>query len=74
MILRHHNCLLFIIIPPVTDVHVILKRIECEKRVSSKKRSQGKTERYLYLSIRSRNKKYKLPEMMKKIFISRCLQ
>jgi len=27
--LHHYNCLLFIIIPPVTDVHVMLKKIEC---------------------------------------------
>jgi len=31
MMLHHYNCLLFIIIPPVTDVRVMLKRIECEK-------------------------------------------
>jgi len=36
--LHHYNCLLFIIIPPVTDVHVMLKRIEGEKGVWSKKR------------------------------------
>jgi len=33
MILHHYNCLLFIIIPLVTDVHVMLKGIECKKRV-----------------------------------------
>jgi len=27
------NCLLFTVIPPVTDVHVMLKKIECETRV-----------------------------------------
>jgi len=32
-----HNYFLFIIIPPVMDVLVKLKRIACEKRVSSKK-------------------------------------
>jgi len=31
--LHHYNCLLFIIITPVADVHMILKRIEREKRV-----------------------------------------
>jgi len=41
-----------IIFPPVTDVHVMVKRTECEKRVWSTKRSQGKTERFLYLPIR----------------------
>jgi len=35
----------------VTDVHVMLKKIECERRVWSTKRSQGKTERHLYFSI-----------------------
>jgi len=49
--LHHYNCLLFIIIPPVTDVHVMLKKIECE-RVWPTKRSQGKTEGHLYLSIK----------------------
>jgi len=34
--------------PPVTDVHVMLKKIECETRV----RSQGNTERHLYNSIK----------------------
>jgi len=38
--LHHYNCLLFIIIPPVTDVHVMLKKIVCERRVWSTKRSQ----------------------------------
>ena len=47
-----YNCLLFIIIPPVTDVHVMLKKIECERRIWSTKRGQGKTERHLYLSIK----------------------
>jgi len=49
---NYYNCLLFIIIPPVTDVHVMLKQIECERRVWSTKRCQGKTERHLYLSIK----------------------
>jgi len=31
---------------------VMLKKIECERRVWSTKRSQGKTERHLYLSIK----------------------
>jgi len=31
---HYYNCLLFIIIPLVTDVHVMLKKIECERRVS----------------------------------------
>ena len=39
------SCLLFTVIPPVEDVHVMLKKIECERRVWSAKRSQGKTER-----------------------------
>jgi len=26
MMLHHYNCLLFIIIPPLTSVHVMLKR------------------------------------------------
>jgi len=33
MLTHHYNCLLLNILPPVTDVHVMLKRIECEKRV-----------------------------------------
>jgi len=37
MMLRHYNSLLFITIPPVTDVHVMLKRVECEMRVWLKK-------------------------------------
>jgi len=40
--LHHYSCILLITIPPVTDVHMILKKIECEKRVCSTKRSQGK--------------------------------
>jgi len=32
-----------------TDVHVMLKKIECERRVWSAKRSQGKTERHLFI-------------------------
>jgi len=47
MMIRHYNCFLFIIIPPVTDVHAMLKRIESEKSLVGKKRSQGKTERHL---------------------------
>jgi len=31
MMLHHYNCLLLIKMPPVTDVHVMLKRIECEE-------------------------------------------
>jgi len=50
----HHNL-------PVTDVHVMLKKIGCESRVWSTKRSQGKTERHLNLSIKYGNTKYKLP-------------
>jgi len=42
---------MFIIIPPVTDVHMMLKKIECERRIWSTKCGQGKTERHLYLSI-----------------------
>jgi len=34
------------------NVHMMLKRIGCERGVMSKKRSQGKTEHYLNLSIR----------------------
>jgi len=41
--LHHYNCLLFIIILPVTDVHVMLKKIKGERRVWSTKYSQGKT-------------------------------
>jgi len=48
---HHYNCLLFIIIHPVTNVHVMLKKIECERQIWSTKRSKGKTERHLYLSI-----------------------
>jgi len=29
---------MFILIPPVMDVHVMLKRIECEKRLEKKKK------------------------------------
>jgi len=36
MLTHHYNCLLLNIIPPVTDVHVMLKRIEYEKRVGRK--------------------------------------
>jgi len=36
MMLHHYNCLLFIIIPLVTDVHVMLKRIECEESLVEK--------------------------------------
>jgi len=43
----------------VTDVHVLLKKIECERRIWSTKRSQGKTERHQYLSIKLKNKKCK---------------
>jgi len=37
MMLHHYNCLLFIIIPPVTNVHVMPQRVECETKVSSNK-------------------------------------
>jgi len=37
MMLHHYNCPVFIISPPVTDVHVMVKRIECEKIAWSKK-------------------------------------
>jgi len=47
------------------DVNMMLKRIGCERRVISKKLRQGKTERYLNLSIWKRNKKCKPREMMK---------
>jgi len=46
MMFRHYNCLLFIIIPPMTDVHVIQKRIECEKRVLSVIYSSGSQSLY----------------------------
>jgi len=36
MIRYYYNCLLFIIIPPVTDVHVMLKRTECETSLVDK--------------------------------------
>jgi len=48
-------------IPPMTDEHVIMQRIECEKRVWSTKSGQENAERHLYLSIRYRNKKCKPP-------------
>jgi len=32
----------------VADVHVMLKKIECERRVWQTKCSQGKSERHLY--------------------------
>jgi len=51
----------------------MLKRIECEKRVRSKKCSQVKNEGHRGLSIRKR-KKCKPHDMMKKSFISRGLQ
>ena len=39
--------------PPVTDVHVMLKRLECEMGVwTLTKRSQGKIERHLYILIK----------------------
>jgi len=38
MMLHYYNCLLFIIIPPVTDVHVMLKRTECEESSAAKER------------------------------------
>ena len=44
---HHHSCLLSIIIPPVTDVHVMLKRTEWEESLVEKKRRQGKIERHL---------------------------
>ena len=50
--LHRYSCVLLIIIPPVTDVHVMLKKIKCEGRVWSTKRSQGRTGRHLYLSIK----------------------
>ena len=30
--LHHYNCLLLIVFLPLTDVHVMLKRMECERR------------------------------------------
>jgi len=45
----------------VTDVHVMLKKIECERIILPTKRSQGKTERHLSLSVKYRNKKCKSP-------------
>jgi len=47
--LHPYNCALFIIIPAVTEVHVMLKRIECEKRVWLTICSLGKVEHHLYL-------------------------
>jgi len=41
MMFYHHNCLLFIINLPVMDVHMLLKRMECEKGVWSKKTAKG---------------------------------
>jgi len=49
---HYYNCLLFIIIPPVKDVHVMLKKIECERRVWSTKLIQRMTKRHLYLSMK----------------------
>ena len=37
------------------------EEIECEIRIWSTNRSQGKTERHLYLSIKQKNKKCKPP-------------
>jgi len=43
MMIHQYNCLLFIIIPLMKDVHMMLKRGKiCEKRVWSIKCSQGK--------------------------------
>jgi len=50
--LHHCNCLLVILLPSVMDVHMILMRIECEKRDWSTKHSLWKTECHLYLSIK----------------------
>jgi len=55
MMLHHNNFLLFIIIPPVTDVRVMLKRVECEKSLVEKRR-QGKTKNHLFDKVN----KYKL--------------
>ena len=46
--LHHYNsCILFIIIFLVTDVYVMLKRIDCKKWVCLTKCSEGKMERHL---------------------------
>jgi len=41
-------------IPTLTDVHAMLKRTGCEKRIWSTKRSQGKLEDHLYQRWASR--------------------
>ena len=52
MILTPIQLPFFIIIPPVTDVHVMLKKIECERIIWSTKRCQGKTERQRIKNVR----------------------
>ena len=62
------------------DVHVMLKTIECGKRVWSTKCSQAKTDCHLYLLMRQRNKICRLPlviscmKLQKKNLIRRNLQ
>jgi len=51
MLIHNYNCRLLNIIPPVTDVHVMLKRTECEKRVG-RKNVPKEDERHLYLSMK----------------------
>jgi len=47
MMFSHYDCLVFITIPPVMDVHVMLKKIKCDTSVCSKNHNQGKTECHL---------------------------
>jgi len=46
-LVHHYSYLLFLVIPPVMDLHVMLKKIECEMRVWLKKSSQRKLESHL---------------------------
>jgi len=48
MCLHHYNCLLFIIIPPVTDVRMMLKKIECVKSLFDVA-EEGLSEGHLFL-------------------------
>jgi len=48
-------------IPPVTDVHVMLKKIESERMIWSAKGSHAKSERHLYLSIKKKIKNVTRP-------------
>jgi len=48
MMIHHYNCLLFIIIPLVTEVRMMLKKGKIMRKEGLfNKRSQGKTGRYI---------------------------